>query len=94
MFRYSSLESLSIQSGSSSRLWQIGNLTDQDVSNHEAENKILVVIGVCDNQIGSKIEAYATCQRILEVYAVHGSLPCLGIEEHLGLQKMWEAHKG
>jgi hypothetical protein len=64
------------------------------VSNHEAENKILVVIGVCDNQIGSKIEAYAIRQRILKVYAVHGSLPSLGRAEHFGFQKKREAHKG
>jgi hypothetical protein len=64
------------------------------VSEHEAENKILVVIGVCNNQIGSKTEAYANRQRILEVYAVRGSLPGLGKEEHLGFQKKWEAHKG
>jgi len=63
------------------------------VSDHEADNKILVVIGVCNNQIGSKIEAYASRQRILEVYAVHGSLPSLGRAKHLGSQKRQEAYE-
>jgi hypothetical protein len=63
------------------------------VPDHEVGNKILVASGVCSNLIGSKNEAYATCQRILEVYAVHGSLPSLGRAEHLGSRKKLEAHK-
>jgi hypothetical protein len=40
--------------------------TAQDVLDHEVDKKILVTSGVCSNQIGSKTEAYATCQKILE----------------------------